>query len=80
MRTHYDYFQIREVKETDTFSEYASLGFVAPIKVRIINNETFNFAYAFHLQRGINFISAHIFKGLHCLAENSNIKNLYLYR
>lgn len=44
MKSQYDYFEFREVTEDDEF-HYDTLGFYAPVKVRIKNDWKFGFAY-----------------------------------
>ena len=46
MKSRFNFFQIREVYESDKFADYSNVGMIAPIKVRFINDLKFSFAYS----------------------------------
>ena len=43
MKTTLDVYEIREVKETDVFATYETVGFISPIKIRYCNDWKFSF-------------------------------------
>lgn len=43
MKTTLDVYEIREVKETDVFATYETVGFISPVKVRFKNDCKFCF-------------------------------------
>ena len=47
MKSKHECFEIREVLETDEFATYLNLGFIAPVKVRFLNDWKFCFAQSF---------------------------------
>ena len=46
MKSQFDFFEIRDVRETDEFAYYHNIGFIAPIKIRFKNDWKFCFAYS----------------------------------
>ena len=45
MRSHYDFFEVREVNGADEFANYYNIGFIAPIKACFKNDWKFCFVY-----------------------------------
>lgn len=45
MKSHYNFFEVREVSGSDEFANYSNIGFIAPIKIRFKNDWKFCFVY-----------------------------------
>ena len=45
MKSQFDFFQIREVCESDKFADFSNIGMISPIKVRFRNDCKFSFVY-----------------------------------
>lgn len=52
MKSQFNFFQIREVCESDKFADFSNIGMIAPIKVRFINDLKFSFAYSWTCVEG----------------------------